>query len=128
VPLSRDALLEDPEAKALLMAEAAHERRAERPVVLDMREVTPICDYFVICSGRSLVHTRAVAEAIEEAAAGARLKQRHHEGYEDARWIILDYGYVVVHVFNPEARDYYDLERLWADAREVSVRQPATSG
>lgn len=121
-------MLEDAEAKARLVAEAAHERRAERPVVLDVRELTPICDYFVICSGRSLVHTRAVAESVEEAAESARLEQRHREGYEDARWIILDYGYVVVHVFNPEARDYYDLERLWADAREVSVPEPATSG
>ncbi|MFQ6131404.1 MAG: ribosome silencing factor [Armatimonadota bacterium] len=120
-------MAEEAEAQALLMAEAASDRRAERPIVLDVRELTPICDYFVICSGRSLVHTKAVAESIEEAAQEARLQRYHREGYEDARWIILDYGCVVVHVFSPEARDYYDLERLWADARQVAAAQPAAS-
>jgi ribosome-associated protein len=113
----------DVEMKALLMASAAAARRAERPVVLDMRRLTPICDYFVICSGRSTVHTRAITDAIEEAAAEAQMGRRHREGGRDAKWIVLDYGDVVVHVFGPETREYYDLERLWRDARTVPVSE-----
>ena len=103
------------------MASAAVARRAERPVVLDLRKLTSICDYFVICSGRSRVHTRAITDAIEEAAAQAKLGRRHREGARDAKWIVLDYGDVVVHVFGPETREYYDLERLWRDALSVPV-------
>jgi ribosome-associated protein len=114
-------LEDDVEAKALLMARAARERRAEHPVVLDLRELTPICDYFVICGGRSTVHTRAITDAIERAAAEAHMGRRHREGGRDAKWIVLDYGDVVVHVFGPDTREYYDLERLWRDARTVPV-------
>ncbi|MGD8237654.1 MAG: ribosome silencing factor [Armatimonadota bacterium] len=112
---------DDVEARALLIASAAAARQAERPVILDLRELTPICDYFVICSGRSAVHTRAITDAIEEAAGQAHMGRHHREGARDAKWIVLDYGDVVVHVFGQETREYYDLERLWRDARTVPV-------
>jgi len=112
---------DDVESKALLMARAASARRAERPVVLDLRELTLICDYFVICSGRSTVHTRAITDAIQQAADEACMERHHREGGRDAKWIVLDYGDVVVHVFGPETREFYDLERLWREARSVPV-------
>ncbi len=112
---------DDIDAKAVLIASAAAAHRAERPVVLDIRELTPICDYFVICSGRSTVHTRAITDAIEEAADGADMRRLSREGSRNAKWIVLDYGDIVVHVFGPETREYYDLERLWRDGRTVPV-------
>ena len=115
------------EAKALLIASAAAAKRAERPVVLDLRKLTPICDCFVICSGRSTVHTQAITDAIEEATAQADIRRHHREGDRDAKWIVLDYGDVVVHVFGPEMREYYDLERLWRDARCVPVPEQGVS-
>ncbi|MFQ6096997.1 MAG: ribosome silencing factor [Armatimonadota bacterium] len=117
--------MHDDDAKARLIAEAASSKRAERPVILDLRGLTPICDYFVICSGRSKVHVRAVTEAIEEAAATAGIRAHHREGGSDAAWVLMDYGDVVVHVFTPETRAYYDLEHLWGDARIVPFEPEA---
>ena len=116
---------EPTEAKAVTLALAAADRKAERPIVLDVRDLTPICDYFVICNGRSLVHTRAIAEHVEEVGVKAGWKPRFREGYSDAKWVVLDYGDVVVHVFSAEGRDYYDLDRLWRDAREVPLPDAA---
>ena len=116
---------DDLEARAILIASAAAAHRAERPVVLDISGLTPICDYFVICSGRSTVHTRAITDAIEEAADEADMSRLHREGSRNAKWIVLDYGDVVVHVFGPETREYYDLERLWRDARIVPAPDAA---
>lgn len=101
---------------ALAAAEAMDAKKAEDVVVLDLRRRTPIADYFVIASAETMVQIRAVSEGVEEALeeAGARLLGR--EGHARARWILLDFGPVVVHVFGPEARRLYSLERLWADA------------
>lgn len=101
---------------ALLVADAMDEKRAEDVLVLDVGRHTPVADYFVIGSAQTMVQIRAVVEAVEEqmAAVGARLRNR--EGDAQARWVLLDFGPVIVHVFGPEARRYYTLERLWADA------------
>lgn len=101
---------------ALLAAEAMDAKRAEDIVILDLRRHTPVADYFVIGSGETMVQIRAVADAVEEAMdeEGARLFGR--EGHARARWVLLDFGQVVVHVFGPEARRLYNLERLWAEA------------
>lgn len=101
---------------ALLAAETLDRKKAEDVVVLDLRAHTPVADYFVIASAQTMVQIRAVTEAVEEAlaAAGGRLLGR--EGHARARWVLLDFGPVVVHIFGPEARRLYSLERLWADA------------
>ncbi|MGH2349082.1 MAG: ribosome silencing factor [bacterium] len=101
---------------ALLAADAMDEKRADEVLVLEVGRHTPVADYFVIGSAQTTVQIRAIVEAVEEAltAAGARLGNR--EGDARSRWVLLDFGGVVVHVFGPEARRYYTLERLWADA------------
>ena len=101
---------------ALLAAETLDSKKAEDVVVLDLRAHTPVADYFVIASAQTMVQIRAVTEAVEEAlaASGGRLLGR--EGHARARWVLLDFGPVVVHIFGPEARRLYSLERLWADA------------
>ena len=90
-------------------------------VVLDMREVMTITDYFLICHGRSKVHCQALAEHITEEMKKQGLALKHAEGLRDGIWIILDYLHVVVHIFTEEARGFYDLRRLWGDAEEVPL-------
>ncbi len=105
--------------KALLAAEAAEAKRAEDVVILDLREQTLVTDYFVLCTAASRVQIRAVADAVAEALKNNQVRGVR-EGAEAGQWILLDYGGVVVHVFGPEARAFYRLERLWADAPVVS--------
>ncbi len=101
---------------ARVAADAMDGRKAEDVLVLDISKHTLVTDYFVICSAETNVQIKAITEAVEEAVedAGGRLLAR--EGHERARWVLLDFGAVVVHVFGPEARNLYRLERLWADA------------
>lgn len=106
---------------AELAARTAAERKAEDVVVLDVRELTPVADYFVLASAVSLVHLGALREAVTERLKEAGWRARGTEGRPGARWILLDYGDVVVHLFHHAERDYYDLERLWGDARRFTV-------
>jgi ribosome-associated protein len=103
--------------KAMVAARAAEEKRAVDVVVLDLREYTLVADYFVVATGESVVQLRAIAEGVEEAmeAAGVRLLGR--EGTPQSRWVLMDYGDVVVHLLGPEERAYYRLERLWGPER-----------
>lgn len=111
--------------KALAIADIAQRYGALDLLILDMQDVMTITDYFIICHGRSKVHCQALAEHIDEDMAKADVHARHREGLKEGYWIILDYLDVVVHIFEEEARTYYDLRRLWMDAVEVEVPQPA---
>ena len=109
---------------ALEAAEAASAKKAERIVILDVSEQLVITDFFVICSGNTDRQVRTIAEAIE-----ARLQETHkvkpfrREGEREGHWVLLDYVDFVVHVFQHEDRDYYDLERLWSDAGRVPFEE-----
>jgi len=92
------------------------DKKALDPVVLDLRPITLVADFFVIGSGRSDVHRRAIADGLIEAFASRGLRPVGVEGYSDTRWILVDFGDVVAHIFAPEEREFYDLERLWGDA------------
>jgi len=104
--------------RAILAARAAHDRRAEDILVLDVRAVCDFADYFVIAEAPTSVRLRGVSDGVEKAlhAAGARRLNRHGR---DTGWILLDYGDVVVHLFDSAARAHYQLESLWADAPVV---------
>jgi len=104
---------------ALAAAGAMEAKKADDVVVLDLRRRTPVADYFVIGTAQTMVQIRAVSEAVEEAMAKAGTRLLGREGHARARWVLLDFGQVVVHVFGPEARRLYSLERLWADAPVV---------
>jgi ribosome-associated protein len=97
-------------------AELAASKKAEDIVLMDLRRVTDFADWFVLCTATSDVQMRAVADAILEGLEKIQHKVWHSEGYEVRHWILLDYVNVVVHVFLPETRTYYALERLWGDA------------
>ncbi len=97
--------------------ESILEKKGKEIIQIDLRklEYAP-CDHFLICHGDSATHTRALAEGIEEnTEKKLRTKVWHREGFEVGKWVLLDYGSVVVHVFQAEARDYYRLEDLWGD-------------
>jgi ribosome-associated protein len=109
------------EEKAALASSALVDHRAVSPVLLDMRSVTLITDFFLICHGTSNVHIRGLADAVLEAFGDRGIRAFGVEGYQEAGWVLLDYGDVVIHILSQEDRDYYDLERLWSDAASVAI-------
>jgi ribosome-associated protein len=114
---------------ALAAARTAADNRGRDIVVLDLRELTTEFDYFVLASGSSRRQLHAMSEEIDrvlESELGDR--RMGIEGYAESRWILLDYGNVVIHLFEPEAREYYALEQLWADARQVPLSLPRLEG
>ena len=105
--------------KVRLIARAADSKKARDSVVLDLRGLTLMTDYFFICSGTSSTHIRTLADAIVEAMKHAGMGGIRVEGYEGAAWVLMDYGDVVAHVMAPEQRDYYALETFWTDAPRI---------
>ncbi len=107
---------------ALAAAQTAHENRGREIVVLDMREQSPLFDYFVIASGSSRRQLHAMSEEIDHRLEDDLGDQRMGiEGYADSHWILLDYGSVVIHLFEDETRKFYDLESLWSPAKSVDL-------
>jgi ribosome-associated protein len=98
---------------------AADAKKAANLVVLDLREAAGFTDYFVIASGQNVRQVRAIADAVIEALAARGVKPAHLEGYDRSEWVLIDYFDFVVHVFLPETRLFYGLERLWGNAEPV---------
>ncbi len=96
--------------------------------ILDVKGLSSVCDYFVIASGGADVHVKAIAEAIADGLVKQGCRLSHREGEREGNWILLDYIDVVVHVFYEPTRRFYDLERLWGDARVEEVMDTATGG
>ena len=111
--------------QARRLAEVALDRNAENVVALAVGELTSFADAFVIATASSDRQARAVADAVLESAQGAGRSVLGVEGYEDGRWILIDVGDVVVHVFVRDAREHYDLDRLWADAKRIALPETA---
>ena len=111
-----------------LIFHVCDETKGQDVVVLDVRLLTIVCDYFVIVHGLSLTHVQAIAEEIEDKLGEQGHTPHHKDREQDARWVVLDYGSVVVHVFSEEARAFYRLEDLWAKAPIVRRQEaPETS-
>jgi ribosome-associated protein len=104
-----------------IAAQAADEKKAREIVVLRLSAITEFTDYFVICTGNSSRQTQAIADAVIEELKNIKTRPLHTEGYNNAEWILIDYGAFVVHIFTEESRSFYDLERLWRDAEKVEV-------
>jgi len=111
----------NPQAMLKIAVQAAEDKKAEDITVLDIREVSIIADYFVICSGRSRTHAQAIAENIQERMEEAGRFVLRREGFREGSWVLLDYGDVIVHVFQDAERQFYKLERLWGDARVIET-------
>ena len=108
-------------SKARTIAAAALDLKAERLVALDVRGVASFADTFVLATGRSDRQVRAIADAIREALRQLGEKSIGVEGYDEGRWVLIDFGDVIVHVFQPDVRAHYDLERLWSDAAPLEL-------
>jgi len=103
------------------VAELSLEKKAEDVIIMDLREVTSITDYFVICSGDTDAQIKAICDHIREQLEQNDIKIWHVEGYQFLNWVLIDLVDVVIHIFRPEVRDYYGLERLWGDAKTTRV-------
>ena len=104
--------------------ELCHERNAREPMILDLRGLSDATDFFLIASGDSDVHVRAIAEHILKGLADEDIRPSGVEGERSARWVLIDYIDLVVHVFHPVVREFYQLERLWGDAPLLAVEEP----
>ena len=112
----------NPRDKAKLVADLASDKKAEDILILEMRKIANMCDYFVVCSGTSDRQVKAIAQGIEEGLKPKGLKIYHQEGLSQSLWVLLDLGDVVVHVFDKDTREFYNLEHLWQEAPRVKRR------
>lgn len=97
--------------------EIMEDKKAKNIEIIDISKISTLADYFIICSGTSTIHIRTIADELEHKMDEAGYNLIHKEGYESARWILLDFGELVIHIFHEEDRSFYNLERLWADGK-----------
>ncbi|HWK09165.1 MAG TPA: ribosome silencing factor [Vicinamibacterales bacterium] len=100
---------------------AALDKKAQDVVVLDLRHTPAFTDFFLVCSGQNQRQVHAIADAIEESLKAAKIRPSHIEGYDRAEWVLMDYFTFIVHIFTPQMREFYSLERLWGDAEKIDV-------
>lgn len=121
IPVERTKF-EDLDQELQLAIRCAADKKAEKMVALDLRPVTSFTEFFVLCSGTNQRQVQAIADEIsEQLKKQSKRKPIRIEGYSAAEWVLLDYGDFVFHVFEKDARDFYDLERLWRDATRVDL-------
>ncbi|MDX8045905.1 ribosome silencing factor [Gracilibacillus sp. S3-1-1] len=104
-----------------LVTKACDDKRAEDIVLLDMQNVSVISDYFLICEGSNERQVQAIAREVKDVAEEADLHVKRMEGFDQARWVLVDLGDVVCHIFHRDERSYYNLEKLWGDAPQLEV-------
>lgn len=112
---------------AMLLAKALDSKKGQDIKVLKTEELTTLADYFVLCTATSNSQVKAMSDACQEAAEKNGEQAHHIEGHRGGTWLLMDFSCVVVHVFTEEARKFYDLERLWADAQEVDLTEALKS-
>ena len=117
----------DSREKAVLLSRFALDRKAYDLVLLDVRELTSIADYFIVCSGRSDRQVQSIAQGIEENLRGKGMRPHAVEGVSRGQWVLMDFSDVIVHVFYQPVREFYDLEGLWIDAPRVELPEPYAS-
>jgi ribosome-associated protein len=108
-------------AEVMKAVQAALDKKASNVVVLDLRHTPAFTDYFILCSGQNPRQVKAIADAIEESLRAAHVRPAHVEGYDRAEWVLMDFFTFIVHVFTPQTREFYSLERLWGDAERIDV-------
>lgn len=103
-----------------VLKNAAEEKKAYQPLILDLNGISPVTDFFLICSAQTSVQVRAISDNIIDRAMEAGFKSPQKEGYQDGRWVLLDFGGIVVHVLTQQEREFYSLENLWHDAKVIN--------
>ena len=107
---------------------AALDKKAMEVVVLDLRQTPAFTDFFLLCSGQNQRQVHAIADAVEEALRAARVRPNHVEGYDRGDWVLMDFFSFIVHIFTPQTREFYSLERLWGDAERIEVSDEPPKG
>jgi ribosome-associated protein len=102
-------------------AQLAWTKKGQDVLIMDLRKITNVTDYFIVVSGESDIHVKAIAEHIERELKKEKIKIWHKEGFQKLNWVLLDYIEFVVHIFKPEVREFYSLEKLWADANITTL-------
>ncbi len=103
------------------IAQALYDKKAKDIEILDISEITSMADYFIICTCTSTTQVKACADEVEEKMQEIGINPGHIEGYAGGNWILLDYGDIICHVMNEETHEFYSLERLWSDAKTITV-------
>lgn len=114
--------IEEIKKMAALAVDAMEDKKAEDIRVIDISEVSVLADYFLIASGKNRNQLQALADEVEERLARAGFFMKQSEGYENANWILLDFGDIIVHLFDQENRLFYDLERIWRDGKQIDLK------
>ena len=107
---------------AVLAVEALEDKKAEDIAIIDISEVSVIADYFIIAGGNNKSQIQALSDVVDEKLGRAGLPLKQIEGYNNANWILLDFGDIIVHIFDKENRLFYDLERIWCDGKKIELK------
>lgn len=107
--------------QVLDLCEILSDKKAADIIAIDVADKTIIAEWFIICSGRSVPHVKTLCDTVEEKCGELNLEVRRKEGYSDGRWIVLDFAHILVHIFHPDERQYYNMERLWIDEPESYI-------
>ena len=108
---------------AIISARAMNERKGSKITVLKVEDLSTLTDYFVVGTGASRVQTQAMADNIEDELAKTGIRPNRIEGLQEGRWVLMDYGQVIIHIFQEDERNFYNLERLWADAPALPIEE-----
>lgn len=108
---------------ARLAIKALEEKKAEEIRIIDIGEISVLADYFIIASGANRNQIQALTDSVEKELGAAGLPVKQIEGYHTANWILMDFGDIIVHVFDRENRLFYDLERIWRDGKQVDISE-----
>jgi ribosome-associated protein len=114
----------DPTAKeqVLSVCRLLYDKKAQDVIAIDVKDKTILAEWFVICSGRATTQVKALCDEIEEKSEELGLTMLRKEGYADARWIVLDFGNILLHIFHADERKYYNIERLWMDDLSEAIQ------
>ena len=113
----------EPFAAAKLAVEALSDKQGADIRLLKTEELTVLADYFVICTANSTTHVRTLYDEVDKRLSQAGLPPIRREGYRNSNWLLLDFGSLIVHIFQKETREFYNLERLWSDATEIDISE-----
>jgi len=118
-----EGVLLDPTQLARTAVDAASDKKASDILLLDIREITTIADYFVVCTGNNPRQLQAISDAVRDALRKQNARLFNQEGVAETGWLLLDFGDIIVHIFSPKEREYYHIERLWNEAKTVVYLQ-----
>ena len=113
-------------AEIKLVVASSLDKKALDVVALDLRKASAFTDFFIICTGGNLRQVKAIADGIDEALRAKGLKPALTEGYSRGDWVLIDYFDFIVHIFSPQTREFYGLERLWGDAKRIEIPSPSS--